>query len=493
MNSGSTFKVTGTLTNFSGSTLTGGTYTVSGKLEFAGANVVTDAANLTISGSGEILNSTTGGNGLKNLASINSSGSLTLSGKANFTTAGNLTDNGRLTVSSGSTLTVTKNLTNFDSTTNTLSSGTYTVGGTLEFTGANIVNNAANLTISGSSAKILNGTSNGLANFANNTGTFTLTANGSLTTGSAAFTNSGNVTVASGSTLTVGGNNTYTQSAGTTTIDGTLSAGGTGITVTGGTIQGSGKVNGGVTVGGNGTAPTINVGDSGKAGLLAITGTYTQLSSGSMNAFIGGTALGTQYSQLQVTSSATLAGTLTVALASGFTPTVGSTFTVLTASSISGTFSNSTIAINGSEHFNVSYTSTGVVLTVASGAAPQSGGTKLVAGLPRRPVFHSGLMRPVMRPVVGAGFARSNAIPLTISGFGRYEIPVARVPSPVTTRWQKPVSMPVRIAQPNVGRVTHNWTGATSGVAIPKMLGGELGIQRVPVRPLPTALPHLAR
>jgi hypothetical protein len=42
---------------------------------------------------------------------------------------------------------------------------------------------------------------------------------------------------------------------------------------------------------------------------------------------------------------------------------------VLTASSVAGKFSNSEITINSSLHFNVTYTTTGVVLTVASGAA----------------------------------------------------------------------------------------------------------------------------
>src|SRR5208283_4519086 len=119
---------------------------------------------------------------------------------------------------------------------------------------------------------------------------------------------------------------------------------------------GGGKLSGNVTLGGSGTTPTIIVGDSGKAGLLAITGNYTQLSTATMNSFIGGTTVGTQYSQLQVGGTASLAGILTVTLASGFTPTVGSTFTVLTAETFTGTFSNSTIAINGSEHFAVSYT-----------------------------------------------------------------------------------------------------------------------------------------
>ena len=58
------------------------------------------------------------------------------------------------------------------------------------------------------------------------------------------------MTVDAGSTLTVGAGNSYAQSSGTTTVDGTLTAQGTGITVTGGKILGAGKLNANVTVGG---------------------------------------------------------------------------------------------------------------------------------------------------------------------------------------------------------------------------------------------------
>jgi hypothetical protein len=116
---------------------------------------------------------------------------------------------------------------------------------------------------------------------------------------------------------------------------------------------------------------TINVGDTGKAGLLSITGTYTQLATGAMTGLVNGTTAGTGFSQLKVTGTAALAGTINFTVATAFQPslTVGETFTALTASSVTGTFSNTTIAINSSFHFVVSYTSTGVVLTVASGPA----------------------------------------------------------------------------------------------------------------------------
>jgi fibronectin-binding autotransporter adhesin len=516
VNSGSKFTVvsSGSLTNFSSSTdtLAGGTYTVGGTLLFAGANIVTDAANITLDGTGEIENSTTSKSGLANLATITSAGSFTLGNQANFTTAGNLTDNGKLTVNSGSTLTVTGDLTNFNSSTKTLASGTYTVGGTLEFTGANIVTNAANLTITGTTAKILNGTTNGLANFANNTGTFAVTGNGTFTTGPADFTDSGAVTVATGSTMTVGGGDTYTQSAGTTTVDGTLSA--SAINVTGGKILGAGKLTSSVTVGGGGTAPTISAGDSGKAGLLAITGSYTELSTATMNAFIGGATVGTQYSQLQVGSTASLAGTLTVTLASGFTPAIGSTFTVLKAGTVTGTFSNSTIAINTSEHFAVSYTSTGVVLTVVSGAASKSGGLprpSVAAAVPAkgRPVLISGLRHGIggtprsSNHIIATGTenirARSDAILARGFGFSRFEVP-NRLPVPVAI-WDHlpPVASPVvqsprgpeRVSES--ARSSHNWNEPARGISVPPMPVPETFTRRTPARIQPPILPRLGR
>jgi hypothetical protein len=62
---------------------------------------------------------------------------------------------------------------------------------------------------------------------------------------------------------------------------------------------------------------------------------------------------------------------LAAPLLAAYVPPVGQTFTVLTASSVTGTFTNTTIAINSSEHFAISYTATGVVLTVVAGPAAE--------------------------------------------------------------------------------------------------------------------------
>jgi len=185
------------------------------------------------------------------------------------------------------------------------------------------------------------------------------------------FTNTGSVSIAKGSTLTVTGTgNTYSQSGGQTTLDGNLAGINGGALFTGGTILAAGTIKGSVTAGtASGSAVTINVGDNAKAGLLSITGSYTQLATGNLTGLINGTTAGSGFSDLKVTGTAALAGAINFSVSATFQShlTLGETFTVLTASSVSGTFSNSTISINSSFHFTVGYTATGVVLTVASG------------------------------------------------------------------------------------------------------------------------------
>jgi fibronectin-binding autotransporter adhesin len=450
--SGSKFDVNGNLTNFSGTTLKGGAYNLTGTLQFNGANIVTTAANITLNGASSQITNQFGGNGLANLAVAASTGAFTLAGGRNFTTAGNFNNLGTLSIGSGSAfsvggtlaqirgsalsggtfvlggnlnvgsgISITTNASaltleggtiqsgtanalaglntnsgtlglandvnfttagNFNNTGtlamnegstfkvtgtlaqisgSTLASGSFVLGGTLEVGGGiSIATNAANLTLEGGT--IQSGTANALAGLNSNTGTLAV-ANSSGFTAGGDFLNSGALDVNSGSTFTVTGTNTYTQSAGTTTVDGTLVGN---VAVTGDTLLGAGTLKNNVTVG----PGTLSVGDAGKAGLLKIAGTYTQLSTGTVNFDIGGTRVGTQYSRLEVTGAASLSGTLTSNLINGFTPEVGATFTLLSASNVSGMFSTQYIVINESEYFAVSYTSKGVVLTVDSGVPP---------------------------------------------------------------------------------------------------------------------------
>jgi hypothetical protein len=369
----------GALTNFSGETLTGGTYTVGGTLQFgaSGTRIVTDAANISITGAGARIIDFGGNSVLTNLATITNAGSLTLgTAYGNFTTVGNFTNNGTLSVGGGDKFIVnlSHSLTNFSGA--TLTGGVYNVSGTLQFNGANIVTNAANIVLASSTATIVNqGSTNALLGFTTNAaaGKVTLSGNASLTTTGGNFTNAGLFTVSTGSTFMVGGSSSnFTQAAGTTTVDGTLAgASGGSLSLNGGSLFGTGTVNYGVVDTG-----IVSPGDSVvQTGKLGVSGTYKQNSGGILDVTIGGITAGTKYDQLNVTKTATLGGTLNISLASGYTPTVGNTFDILNASSISGNFSTiNGLTINGSEHFTATTVNGNeIVLTVVAGpAAPGS-------------------------------------------------------------------------------------------------------------------------
>ncbi len=519
INSGSTFTVisTGTLTNYNSSTntLTGGTYSLAGKLAVAGLNIINDAANVTLNGTGEFENSTGSTNGMANLTTIASTGSLTLATNANFTALTNFTNSGKLTINSGSTFGVTGTLTNLSS--GTLTGGTYTVGGTLQLASANggITTNAANLTLTGKTAKIMDGTSNALSTFNNNTGTFALASSATLTTASSNFTNSGTVNVAKGTTLTVGGTgHSYSQTAGTTNADGTLSAGTSGtVSLTGGTIQGAGTVKGNTT----NTSGTFSAGDAGKAGLLTITGTYTQLSGATLNSNIGGTTVSTQYSQLKISGTASLGGTLAVTLINSFTPAIGNTFTVLTATSVTGTFTNTTIAINSSEHFVISYTSTSVVLTVVSGPASVSGSTgaqpaaALAVADPKKSVQSTSKSTAVSAKNTLRHAVRGISKRVQVASLGHGLVPVSTAIHaapriwehvPVTASWDHVKAVSIVQAprvnlgspRPDLAHHVNNWTGTSHAVPVQPPLAGWSGItntHRLPVRIVQPTIPMI--
>ncbi len=515
VNSGSTFTVLSgkSLSNYHGlmNTLSGGTFVVAGTLAFnAGTTgaIETDSANLTLQGLGNLENTTAGAastNALVNLATISSTGTFTLADNANFTAAGNFTNDGKLTVNSGSTfaLTGTNTLTNLAS--GTLTGGTYVVGGTLQLTSANggITTNAATLTLTGTSAKILDGTTNALSSLGSNSGSFTLSGDAKLTVASGNFTNTGTVDVVKGSTLTVPGTgHMYNQTAGTTTIDGTLAGIGGGAIITGGTIQGAGTVGGNLSVGNaSGTAATINVGDSGKAGLLSITGKYTQLATGTMTGLVNGTTAGSGYSQLKVTGTAALAGTINFTVATAFQAslTIGETFTVLTGSSVTGTFSNSTIAINGSLQFDVSYTSTGVVLTVA--AVPPSGSknqTTTHAVAQTAMVSAKPAAGKVSRPIMVAGWGSGHAKTITAGGSEWNKLRSWERPVVFVGEGRMAVAAAPLVRVENENRVQSVGTTQVGISALRRNgmgMGGWLGTaaNRVPVKIQRPMLPRISR
>jgi hypothetical protein len=272
---------------------------------------------------------------------------------------GTIKNTGTFSVGSGTLFNVNGTLTNFSGT--TLTNGAYAVSGTFQFRGANIVNNAAHITLTGASSAIIDQTSNdGLRNFAAITskGSLILQSGKTLTT-PASLSSAGKLIVGAGTKLNVTG--AYTQTAGSTTVDGTLTAP-TGTTVMAGTVFGRGTIASTVVSSGSFTA-----GDSATATGKLSPRTYTQNSSGSLNIAIKGPTAA-KYGQLAVANGASLDGTLDVTVLNNFVPAIGNVFTILTASAVSGKFSTvNGLSINSGEHFTISYNPTNVTLTVASG------------------------------------------------------------------------------------------------------------------------------
>ncbi len=107
-------------------------------------------------------------------------------------------------------------------------------------------------------------------------------------------------------------------------------------------------------------------------GLLTISSSFSQSSSGLLDIDLGGTAAGTSYDELAVSGAARLGGTLEVDLIDGFTPTLGETFTILTRSSGSGAFS-SIISSNPEVTYSATYNTGSVQLTATAVPEPAAG------------------------------------------------------------------------------------------------------------------------
>ncbi len=206
----------------------------------------------------------------------------------------------------------------------TLNGGTWIVrdNASLLTPGANITENQANVTLEGvtSSFPKFNAIASNTA-----TGSFTI-QNGRIFTTSAAYSNAGSTTISAGSVFLVPAGNNYTQTAGTTTVDGSLTA--DAILINGGTLLGVGVLHGDVSNAGHvapGTSP----------GVLVIDGDYTQTAAGVLDVEI---ASATMFDQLQISGAASLDGTINVTRPGGFVPVLNDAFPVLTFASRTGDF-----------------------------------------------------------------------------------------------------------------------------------------------------------
>ena len=224
------------------------------------------------------------------------------------------TNTGTITVPKSTKLVLAGTLSNYSSTTSTLTGGKYSLAGTLQYTGSEftangIVNDASSITLSGG-AFTDNNNANALRNLASIaapkgllglSGTATLTTSGPLS-------NAGTVSTASGTKLAVGGN--YTQASTGTWSDGVNSA--------------------------------------------------------------------TKFGALKVTGTSTLAGTLALVTPKTFSAATGTTISPLTSTGRTGTFTTitGTAAGTGGNSLVISYTPTAFTLTVEHTtvtATPNSG------------------------------------------------------------------------------------------------------------------------
>ena len=221
----------------------------------------------------------------------------------------------------------------------------------------------------------------------NNAGSWTLNGNGEIY-GQLNVNNSGTVNVESGGVLSANGG--YTQSAGSTTVNGTLNAT---VTLNGGTLGGSGTVVGNVNAG---AGAIVAPGNS--VGTLTVTGNASFVSGSTYRVEIQGASA----DLLTVGGTATLAGTMQL-VAGGGSYTFYTPYTVLTtAGGVSGTFG--TITTEGSfgqgVTSEVSYTSDSVRVTLRPGSLAGAGITSAAPG---------GLMLSSNAAAVAAGIDRAVA------------------------------------------------------------------------------------
>jgi hypothetical protein len=369
------FDAVGGLTNFDAATrtLSGGRFELragsfsasaaQAELRFTGADIVTNASALALSGPGARITDLTGADALRNLAR-NTPGAVLALVAHDFATLGDFTNDGRLELSQ-SQFVITGRLTNFDDATRTLAGGTYVLDGQLRFRGADVVHNGAEITLS--AGGIVDELGNdALRDVAENLspGALIIGTNRDFAT-RGSFTNAGRVeTFAAGfgipenmprdSTFTVPASGIYSQTAGQTVNHGILTA--PRVEILGGSLTGGGIIAGDVVVD-NATAYPAGG---------QIDGTLTLSSASHFRSVIGEYR---NYGSWYVSKAASLAGTLEVEITAENFLSTDEVLTILRSNEpLSGTFANAPngtrlTTIDGAGSFRVSYDATSVKLT----------------------------------------------------------------------------------------------------------------------------------
>jgi hypothetical protein len=175
---GTTFTVNGSLSNFSGGTLTGGTYYVAGTFQFSGAALTTNAATIVLDGPGSGIVDLFGSDALANLAANATGASFTVQNGRNFTTAGDFANAGTLTVGAGSTFTTAGAYTQTAGIT-ALASGTLAASGLVDIQ-AGVLSGSGTVNASVRNNGAVNPGGTGTAGLLSITGDYMQTANGVL-------------------------------------------------------------------------------------------------------------------------------------------------------------------------------------------------------------------------------------------------------------------------------------------------------------------------
>jgi Ca2+-binding RTX toxin-like protein len=335
-----------------------------GTIEFQTGDIVDyddDSIIGTLNNSGTFKKTTTGtatiGVAFNNTGTVNvEAGTLVLSGGG--------VNSGIFNITSGKTLEIDNSVYTFTNAAKINGSGKFLIsGGTLKadgnltlaalasnwiggtFESANIITNSGYLTISDYYTKYLNTQLNntGTIEFQagdintnndtiigtlNNSGIFKKTTTGTATIG-VAFNNTGTVEANLG---TLNFSNSYTHNNANLVLKGGTVTFSNALNINGGSIEGNGSINIGVTNSGLLNPRYVSNTEFGR---LTINGNYAETNSASINIQLGGSTAGTNFDQVDINGIATFDGTLNISLLNSFTPTLGSTFDVLTYDSLS--------------------------------------------------------------------------------------------------------------------------------------------------------------
>lgn len=134
---GGSFVAAGSFSNFSGGTLTGGTYHIAGTFQFTGAAISTNAATIVLGGPASQIVDEANNDALASFASNDAAGSFTILNGRNFSTAGDFSNAGDLTIDAGSSFAVNGSYTQTDGIT-TLSDATLSASGLVDLLGGTL-------------------------------------------------------------------------------------------------------------------------------------------------------------------------------------------------------------------------------------------------------------------------------------------------------------------------------------------------------------------